>query len=1665
MRQNIQRLQTFFKNFSQRLYSGIGKITLALVTVGVVFVGISQTFDAAAATYIWDQASYAGGLDGGTYPLHASNQTNWTKYSAKDVGVTVSGGAATLTLTATTTTQNTAAAFDAGTYSTTVRTGTSIALTSASSGTLGVWSAKTSLPANLGNGGSIAFSTASADNFDVLKGGNTTTLWRYTIAGNSWAVPTALPVTVGNGGAFVSTNGDFFYAVAGGSSNTFYRFSQSGGTWTSRADTIAPAFTASALAYPASGDFIYGIVGSGQSGVSSFYKYSISGNSWSTLTTLGTIGDGAALAYPGSGDFLYAFRGNSLQEFWRYSITGNSWTQMTVPPATVGAGGSLVYPGTGDYIYALRGNSSTAFWRYSVSGNSWTTLTVAPETVSSGGNLLTYAGDSIYEINGGSSTFSKYVFQTTYNTPGTFTSSAIDLGQQSIPMTLVYVPTTPTGTTLKFQVRSATTSGGLSSATYYGPTSTSDFYTSSGQTLNSIHTGDRYFQYKAYLSTTDTTQTPSFTSVTINANYYPSSATLTSSAYNSSDSANVLAKIQWTATTPGTTGVKFQIRSAPDSSGVPGSYSSFMGPDGTSGTYFTSSSGADAMPSALTNGSGDQWFQYKAFLTTTDNSATPPSLSDVRVTYVANASPEFNTSFPSGGGTGVGAAQNSDGTVTINYSIRDSDTTTGSANPGFVSPYFEYSLDNGSTWAAVSTSTLAAGDVSNKAVDEASYTQYSATWDAKTQISGQYATQAKIRVIINDNEAANNTAAAVGASFALDTKNPALGAVPVSVDASQAPALITLSATDDTALQMKVGKVADLSDATYEAYSSSKTLSLADGDHVYAQFKDAENNTTSIVNVTLPTKPVGLYSKDVSNAVTSEWRVFFAWNVIPVPTAGFRRYNVYRSVDSGPYSLLTTVSDRLVNYIADTGLQLSSVYSYKVTAEDTNGDISFYSAAQSITPDGNDANNATLPILSAVTSSGVTTTGATITWTSDALSNSTVYYAAATSYPGTDKANYSASAGIPSMVTSHSVTLSHLSPGAQYYFLVESADVSGNTGTSTDAAYTFTTAGGPSISAVASSDVTDTAATITWTTSTNADSSVISSPNADLSSPATTGSTTLETSHHVTLTGLVPSSTYYYYVKSVDSGGNVAEDKNVVSSIPTYFSFNTGVSTATTSIITVIQTVFVGGGGGGITDNRDLTKPVITGLKIDQIGSNSASISFTTSKVTNESAAYGTSTSYGNVTAIPDLYRTTHKVVMTGLSPSTLYHFKAVAADIYKNEGTSEDTTFTTKAGSAPIDESVVDTTTPLSSDELAITEKVKTASYSFASKILEALSADKNLANVSDAALTTLVSNLATQFVSSPTISGTDISVDTGPKTAVLQWVTDKNSNSLVGYAKTSEYDPKKENPYSITAGAPDDSATTHKVELDNLDPDTTYHYQLRSQGVVGPASFSADRTFTTASLLPEIKQVQFDTIGENSVAMSWKTDVPAKTAIEVKNTQTGAVVKADEPGFLKDHTYTIDNLDYLTGYTVKLIATDSDNNVSTASVSPFSTSLSKGAPQISSVRITTSLIPDKEDTAQTIISWKTDKPSTSQVYFAEGAVADPKQSTTKDATLTRDHIIITTLLRPGTVYKIISESNDSSGNVTRSDPYTVLTPTQKGSVVDIIFNNLGKTFGFLKK
>jgi hypothetical protein len=137
--------------------------------------------------------------------------------------------------------------------------------------------------------------------------------------------------------------------------------------------------------------------------------------------------------------------------------------------------------------------------------------------------------------------------------------------------------------------------------------------------------GDRYVQYQlelgaAYGTSSVVYFTPELTSISLVSTQYVASGTLVSSPYNTGSAENALRILTWTDTKPTNTDVVFQIRTAPDAAGSPGTWSTWFGPFATD--YYRDFRGKNGINIQHNDGVNDQWLQYRAILSS-DGQHTP----------------------------------------------------------------------------------------------------------------------------------------------------------------------------------------------------------------------------------------------------------------------------------------------------------------------------------------------------------------------------------------------------------------------------------------------------------------------------------------------------------------------------------------------------------------------------------------------------------------------------------------------------------------------------------------------------------------------------------------------------------------------------------------------------------------------------------------------------------------------------------------------------------------------------------------------------------------------------------------------------------------------------------------------------------------------------------
>ncbi len=224
--------------------------------------------------------------------------------------------------------------------------------------------------------------------FYVFAGNSTTTFESYDPVNNLWKKLPPVPANTTSGAALVKFDNNTIFAFIGGSTS-YYKYSIPIGKWTAMASAPASVAEGGSLAYPGSGDYIYGFRGGNNN---TFWEYCVqntgSGCTVDTWTALANapanvVGGGALTGINLSGtNYIYAFPGNS-NNFYRFDTGAGTWSAALASPGWVGntgSGASLTNDGT-TYIYASRGNGSTDIARYDTSGGTWSNLNAFPVNI------------------------------------------------------------------------------------------------------------------------------------------------------------------------------------------------------------------------------------------------------------------------------------------------------------------------------------------------------------------------------------------------------------------------------------------------------------------------------------------------------------------------------------------------------------------------------------------------------------------------------------------------------------------------------------------------------------------------------------------------------------------------------------------------------------------------------------------------------------------------------------------------------------------------------------------------------------------------------------------------------------------------------------------------------------------------------------------------------------------------------------------------------------------------------------------------------------------------------------------------------------------------------------------------------------------------------------
>ncbi len=750
------------------------------------------------------------------------------------------------------------------------------------------------------------------------------------------------------------------------------------------------------------------------------------------------------------------------------------------------------------------------------------------------------------------------------------------------------------------------------------------------------------------------------------------------------------------------------------------------------------------------------------------------------------------------------------------------------------------------------------------------------------------------------------------------------------------------------------------------------------------------------------------------------------------------------------------VTDHLVTI---TGLASSSTYHFRVSSVNIQG----------IGPDssGNDANpsidytfttatagqtDTTPPVITNIPgASGVTDTTATITWTTDEPSDSVVQYGLTTSYGSTRT--------LDTDVVSHSVQLQGLSDDTTYQFRVRSTDIAGN-GPTTSPNYSFTTDPTPDTtmpvitSAPTATNVTDTTATIVWTTNEPATSVVEFGETTSYTRSSFLGS--YVTNHSVTLTLLEDATLYHFRVGSTDAAGNGPRNS-------TDSTFTTDATPDTTAPVVISPPT--------VTGTTDTTATIV--WQTDETGN---------SQVRYDTIAGSWDTLGTTFTSAAMV--TQHSVTLTGLTVNQTYYYRVGSTDTAGNAPNPAYTTdnnptnaalsFTTKPDatppvitSAPTVTGVTDSTVTIEWDTnepsnsqvrydtvsrtwaaytqtktdagmvthhtVTITGLLSDQAYYFRAGSTDLggngpdpdTTGDNNPTNT-ELGFTTQPDSTPPTITSPPTVTGITES------TATIAWSTDEPGNSRVQYgtarAAWDNY-PLSQNNASMV--------TDHVVTLSGLDPSTPYFFRVGSTDMLGNGpTVSTEVTFTTGAAA-DVTPPQFDSPPtvtaktHNSAIINWTTNEPSNSEVQFGQAMSawgGYPSNATDSNMVTTHSMTITGLSESTLYYVRVGSSDLSGNLATSNEISFTTD---AAPDMEAPQIVLPPTVTIKTNATATIEWTTDEESNSQVrYGTQSSVWSNYPLTQSNATMLTNHSLTLTNLSGNTAYYFRVGSTDASGN-----------------------------------
>ena len=291
----------------------------------------------------------------------------------------------------------------------------------------------------------------------------------------------------------------------------------------------------------------------------------------------------------------------------------------------------------------------------------------------------------------------------------------------------------------------------------------------------------------------------------------------------------------------------------------------------------------------------------------------------------------------------------------------------------------------------------------------------------------------------------------------------------------------------------------------------------------------------------------------------------------------------------------------------------------------------------------------------------------------------------------------------------------------------------------------------------------------------------------------------------------------------------------------------------------------------------------------------------------------------------------------------------------------------------------------------------------------------------------------------------------------ASITFTIENGTNAKLYYGKNESFGAVK----SIDTS---NEKSTYTIALNELEDGTKYFFKLNGVDLEGNEYQGNIYSFKTPAR-PKISNLAVNTIeGESSSTkrITWTTNVPTTSSIGY-NPVGGKTLDVTNSELTTSHSIIISGLEDDTDYTLKASSRDAAGNSATSEGVTFHTALDTRPPKISNINIEPSVKGSgPEARGQTVISWTTDEPATSQVAYGRGdRTSDLASRTAKDERLTLEHTVVVSDLPTSSIYQIKAVSEDKSSNSALSDTQTAIIGRASQNVFSLIFTSLQRIFG----